>query len=411
VREPEFRPIATTLIRSVFLWATVCAMLIGVIQAVYSYVHVQDEFEIAVREIGQTSVPLLSVSIWDIEPEAVRRQIGVIATRPEIGYVRLTVTTGQVFSAGDEALATQAIRRFEIPPPARPIGVIGHLEIAENPRAFYRELMYTVGIAVLGYGVLTLLICTLIAYLLKRELEHPLRQVAQFATELTPDRLSVPLDLARSPGHGRDEIDLVVDGFSVLQSGINSHIANLDEQVAQRTAELEAALTSIRRLSTLDPLTGCFNRRLFNERVQQEIDRAGRYQRVLSLIFCDIDHFKQINDNYGHLVGDQVLQETAECFRRELRGHVDWVARYGGEEFVIVLPETALPAAVATAERLRLAMTRSMVAVLPSITVTASFGVTEYVLGETVQSMLQRADSLLYEAKDGGRNQTFPVLG
>lgn len=407
---PLFRPIATTLIRSVFLWATLCALAIGSIQAAYSYIHVQDRFELAVREIGQTNVPLLSVSIWDIEPEAIRRQLEVIAARPEIGYVSLTVTTGQVFSAGDKGLAKDQPRHFDIPPPAGPVGVIGNLEIFENPAAFYRELVYTLGVASLGYGVLTLLICILIAYLLKRDLERPLRRVAQFASELTPNRLTIPLELARSPGHGRDEIDLVVEGFSVLQSGINGHIANLDEQVAQRTAELEAALASIHRLSTIDPLTGCFNRRLFNERIQQELDRAVRYQRSLAVIFCDIDHFKRINDTCGHLLGDQVLQETAQCFRRELRGHIDWVARYGGEEFVIVLPETSLSAAVATAERLRLALTQSMVTLVPALTVTASFGVTQHVLGETVQELLQRADKLLYAAKAAGRNQTLPKL-
>lgn len=408
--QPQFRPIATTLISSVFVWATLCALLIAALQAMYSYVHVEEEFEIAVREIGQSHVPLLSVSIWDIEPDAVRRQINDIAARPQIGFVRLSVATGQVFTAGDTALANRVPRRFEIPPPARPVGVIGQLEIVENPRAFYRELLYTVGVAVVGYGALTLLICALIAYLLKRDLERPLRRVAQFAAELTPDRLTVPLVLERAPSHGRDEIDLVVEGFSVLQSGINSHIANLDEQVAQRTTELESALASIRRLSTLDPLTGCFNRRLFNERIQQELDRAMRYQRALSVVFCDIDHFKRINDTCGHLVGDQVLQEAAECFRRELRAHVDWVARYGGEEFVIVLPETALPSAVATAERLRLAFTASLVKVVPIMSITASFGVTQHVPGETVQHLLQRADSLLYEAKSAGRNRTLPEL-
>ena len=410
MHQPQFRPIATTLIHSVFLWATLCALAIGVIQATWSYVRVQDEFEMAVREIGESHVPLLSVSIWDIEPDAVRRQIDDIAARPQIGFVRLTVTTGQVFTAGDTTLATQVARRFEIPPPARPVGVIGQLEIVENPHAFYRELLSTVGVALLGYGALTLLICILIAFLLKRELERPLRRVAQFAAELTPDRLTVPLELERPPGHGRDEIDLVIEGFSDLQSGINSHIANLDQQVVQRTTELESALASIRRLSTLDPLTGCYNRRLFNERIQQELDRAMRYQRALSVIFCDIDHFKQVNDTCGHLVGDQVLQEAAECFRRELRVHVDWVARYGGEEFVIVLPETSLPSAVATAERLRLALTASLARVVPDLTITASFGVTQHVPGETAQSLLQRADSLLYEAKASGRNRTLPAL-
>lgn len=411
MRDKNFRPIASTLTRAIWRWSTLCACLIGLAQLTLSYYHVHGEFEAELRGIGSSNVPLLSVGIWDIEPEAVQRQIDGIAEKPQIGFVCLTVSTGQIFKAGDASLAAgKGANSFDVPAPGGVAGTIGKLEIYENPRAFYREMIYNVVAALVGYGILTLLICTLIVYFLKRELEHPLRHIAHFVSALTPDRLMTPLRLERPPGHQRDEIDLVVEGFQVLQDGVSGYISNLDELVARRTQELEMAMASIQRLSTIDSLTGCFNRRLFNERIAQELDRAERYRHPVSLIFCDIDHFKGINDSFGHLVGDQVLQAIAKVFERDLRAEVDWVARYGGEEFVIVLPETGLARAITTAERLRLAIEGGeLVEDNPELRVTASFGVAEHRPGETAQVLIQEADTLLYKAKQAGRNRTCPA--
>lgn len=408
----RFHSISRRLTRSVFLWATGCALLISAVQLVYSYRHVQLEFEDAVREIGETHVPLLSVSIWDIEPDAVRQQVERIAARHEIGYVALSVATGQVFATGDRDLATKyQAREFVISQPGRPSMSVGKLEVFANPGAFYREVVFSVGAVVIGYGVLTLLICTLVVVLLKRELERPLQAIAGFVSTLTPERLTTPLKLDRPARLERDEIDLVVDGFKVLQDGIQGHITNLDHMVAQRTQELEAALASIRELSLLDPLTGCFNRRSFGERIAREIERSVRYQRPLSVVFSDIDYFKAINDTYGHHVGDQVLQSVATCLREELRADIDWVARYGGEEFVIVLPETDERSAIASAERLRRAIAACVPLVgHPLLKLTASFGVAQLLSDDTADSLVRRADRLLYAAKDAGRNRTLPLL-
>lgn len=409
----DFSPIAGRLARRIFIWATGCALLIGAGQAVYSYWHVQEEFELAMREIAETHVPLLSVSIWDIEPEAVRQQVGRIAARREIGYAVLTVSTGQAFASGHAELASRyQPRAFTIPPPGRPSGMLGRLEVFPDPSAFFREVVYSVGTAIIGYGVLTLLICALIVFLLKRELERPLTAIAAFVRQLTPERLTTPLQIQRSADNPRDEIDLVVEGFRVLQAGVQDHIANLDELVAQRTQELEEALAEIRNLSLLDSLTGCFNRRSFDERIGREIERAERYGRPLSLVFCDIDHFKLVNDTYGHLVGDRVLQAVVECLRGGIRADIDWVARYGGEEFVLVLPETDEHNAIAGAERLRLAINAVVASPdYPSLKLTASFGVAQHRLGESPEGLIGRADELLYAAKQAGRNRTLPSPG
>lgn len=406
----RFHSISRRLTHSIFVWATGCALLISAVQVAYSYRHVQLEFEDAVREIGETHVPLLSVGVWDIEPDAVRRQVERIATRREIGYVMLSVATGQFFAMGDRALTERyQARVFDIPQPGRPSVSVGKLQVYANPAAFYREVAYSIGAVIIGYGALTLLICTLVVILLKRELERPLQAIAGFVATLTPERLTTPLKLDRPERLERDEIDLVVEGFQVLQDGIQGHISNLDHLVAQRTQELEAALASIRELSLLDPLTECFNRRSFAERIGREIERAVRYERPLSVLFSDIDYFKVINDTYGHQIGDQVLQAVASCFRDGLRADIDWVARYGGEEFVIVLPETDERSAIAGAERLRRAIAAIVpVPGYPSLKLTASFGVAQHLPDDTVDILVNRADSLLYAAKKAGRNRTLP---
>src|SRR6202012_1582560 len=126
---------------------------------------------------------------------------------------------------------------------------------------------------------------------------------------------------------------------------------------ARRIAELEAvlriALVENRKLSTTDDLTRVASRRFFTKNFPREVERAARYRRALSLILCDIDHFKNVNDTLGHAGGDEVLRQFGARLQQILRRGVDWVARIGGEEFAIVLPETDYEHALEVARKLR----------------------------------------------------------
>src|SRR5580692_1275805 len=148
---------------------------------------------------------------------------------------------------------------------------------------------------------------------------------------------------------------------------------------ARRIAELEAvlriALIENRKLSTTDDLTRVASRRFFSKHFPREVERAARYGRALSLILCDIDHFKTINDTLGHAAGDQTLQQFGPRLQQVLRRGIDWVARIGGEEFAIVMPETAYEPALDVARKLRAAVSHTAFnAGNKSIHVTASFG-------------------------------------
>jgi diguanylate cyclase (GGDEF)-like protein len=131
----------------------------------------------------------------------------------------------------------------------------------------------------------------------------------------------------------------------------------------------------------------------------------------LAVVLCDIDHFKNINDTYGHQAGDRVLRNLATLLMGELRRDVDWVARYGGEEFLIVLPETELVDAIAVAEKIRLSVASHSFDFLGvTINVTASFGVARYIADSSmddtaVDALIADADACLYRSKDAGRNR------
>jgi len=165
-------------------------------------------------------------------------------------------------------------------------------------------------------------------------------------------------------------------------------------------------------LSITDALTGSYNRAYVAEHLPQEIKRASRYGRPISLVLCDIDHFKKVNDRYGHQIGDRVLREFVICLTDLIRSNVDWLARYGGEEFLVVLPETDVKSAVKQAERLRRRISKRIIETHETrLQITASFGVTGFVpdpeQNDSIshEAMINCADKFMYQAKKEGRNK------
>lgn len=162
----------------------------------------------------------------------------------------------------------------------------------------------------------------------------------------------------------------------------------------------------IYRLTTIDGLTQVFNKRYFTETLEREISRCRRYGRQLSMVLIDLDHFKRINDEHGHLAGDSVLKQLAMLLRGQLRRE-DVLARFGGEEFAIILPEIGLKSAVTVAEKLRLAVEQhTFLFEDEPIPVTFSAGISA-LDGDLCEAagLIKLADGRLYEAKRGGRNR------
>jgi diguanylate cyclase (GGDEF)-like protein len=161
----------------------------------------------------------------------------------------------------------------------------------------------------------------------------------------------------------------------------------------------------MRRLATIDGLTGMLNRRAFFERAESAHQLALRLRKPIALLMLDIDHFKQLNDSFGHASGDEALKVFADTARGVLREH-DLIGRLGGEEFALVLPGTRLEGALEAAERLRLAVLEAPVfGGAPGYRMTVSIGVVTIEAGEELTAALARADHALYAAKTGGRNR------
>jgi len=181
-------------------------------------------------------------------------------------------------------------------------------------------------------------------------------------------------------------------------------IKELESEIKKRRETEEALIESekkFRKLSITDELTGLFNVRYFFNQLKDEIDRADRYSKPLSLIFVDINDFKHYNDKYGHLEGDQVLRKIAQTIQSCMRGP-DSAYRYGGDEFVGILPETREQGATIVGERIKKIVTTRKFLPNPdkAVCMTVSVGVAEYMPGEEKEAFVKRADMNMYVAKN-----------
>ena len=255
----------------------------------------------------------------------------------------------------------------------------------------------------------------------------------QFAAEYRPVLITDSLELIRQVRARRTvrnpfvlyvaELDEGAERAAGLNAGADECVGRRAEEreidariaSARRIAELEAVLRITleenRKLSATDDLTRVASRRFFGKHFPREVERAARYQRALSLILCDIDLFKNVNDTLGHACGDDILRQFGARLQNALRRGVDWVARIGGEEFAVVLPETAYQPALEVGRKLRASIAGS-----PfrhegkDVAVTASFGLCgldcvpagDLELGGRV---LKIADAALYRSKQAGRNR------
>lgn len=202
---------------------------------------------------------------------------------------------------------------------------------------------------------------------------------------------------------------------------LNAYKERLENMVEERTEELETKNSllemeifirkkteeELQHLAITDPLTHLYNRRKFYELLNMEMQRERRYKTGLALILCDLDHFKTINDHFGHDVGDSVIKIFAQTGKENIR-ETDVLARWGGEEFIFLIPATDLDSVLAIAEKLRAAIEE--IKLPPVGRITASFGITLFDDGDLVESFIKRADDALHKAKKIGRNRVEVLL-
>lgn len=199
----------------------------------------------------------------------------------------------------------------------------------------------------------------------------------------------------------------VVGGSTLLTlSLIGKWVSDIRVRIGRQARELQEAVDTVKQMATTDMLTGALNRRMMTDMAETELRLIERTGAPLCMALIDIDHFKHVNDHFGHHAGDAVLRGMAQHTQGQIR-QVDKFSRWGGEEFLIMLPNIASSEAMIAVERLRQSVAALNFPGYPELRVTFSAGVAQALVGETLEHLIERADQALYEAKGLGRNRSI----
>ncbi len=278
--------------------------------------------------------------------------------------------------------------------------ILGILDVVISLDRVDREISFLHNIFILLTVLIFIITAVLIFQYLARFVTRPVNSLIEGTQEIARGKFFNPKAVKRN-----DEIGRLAEAISKMGEEISRQQAEL----VRTNDELMKANDELEEMTRIDPLTGLFNRRYLMEVLTSEFERARRYGHHLSLLMLDVDHFKQINDRYGHLCGDMVLKDIASLLKSSVRS-TDVVARYGGEEMVVLLLETDNNRAVEVANKLRqLVASRQIGCDSVEIHVTVSIGVATwpYHGKSDFMELLEAADQAMYRAKEGGRNRVI----
>lgn len=250
-------------------------------------------------------------------------------------------------------------------------------------------------------AIVAILLIVPISLLVARRVVSPLNELARTARAIACGSMD-----ARAPVRSRDELgqlsasfNTMADRIAATQLDLLQLNSELEERVQQRTRDLK-------ELATKDPLTGLYNRRHFAEVMSREFAAAERYDSDLTCLMLDLDHFKEINDRYGHATGDETLLMLVKAISGSLRG-ADVAARFGGDEFIVLLPQTSAESASVLADRILRSFVEQMRKKYPDLPTTVSVGAASLrgTRARSYEALIHEADVAMYNAKQAGRNQ------
>lgn len=425
--------LATRLLRAVFGVYFLVTLVVTTVQLTAEYRHAANRLEREIDAMEATFGPGITDALWRFNNEILRGILSgmnalptVIGTRVDDAQGKLVAASGVIqdaqgrkltASSADGALSPASEGLFERIF-SRSFDVV-HVDQAGERRVIGRWTVYSsraIIIKQVEYGFMLILVNSVIktlalwfifVFVINRLLGRPLKQMSEFVGQLSIDNLGDKSFVLKDPG--RHELHMLTHKLNQMSQTLRESVEDNDKlyrnlEVMNRTLEAQVAerTEDLLRLSMTDPLTHLNNRRKLDEVIAYEVQRIKRDSQPLSIIIGDIDHFKEINDRYGHPTGDRVLLAVAEVLRVNRRV-ADTVGRWGGEEFMIICPSTDLAGAHLLADGMRQQVAQIDAGLDEPVQI--SFGVATLLPGESAADATARADAALYRAKANGRNR------
>ncbi len=394
-------------------------LLVTLAQMGIEYVHTRKTIETELSSVERTFSPALTTALWELNHEQLEALHQGIIDLPIISSMRVVDARGRplIDDVVQSALGGQITHTFKLAHQFSGEEIfLADVSFAATGDVVFERLR--VGFQMIAFSALikSTVLTMLFLWAFRRRLGVPLQKLTDAVSAIDLDSLGDKhhLDLQQVQANELTELETAFN--RMLQRLDEERIAHyseleainrrLEKQVVDRTYDLQLANQQLEQLVRTDPLTGIANRRHFVERIQIEIQRARRENIPLSLLMMDLDHFKRINDTWGHAAGDEVLRNFAGAVGELLRA-TDMLARLGGEEFALLLPNTAQDGAIEVATRiLGVVHQQSIDCDGEQIQYNVSIGTALLAEHETrYECLLQRADEALYRAKENGRDQ------
>lgn len=425
--------LATRLLRVIFGCYFLVTLVVTTVQLAAEYHHAANRLEREIDAMEGTFGPGITDALWRFNDDILRGILSgmnalptVVGTRVDDAQGKLVAASGAIqdaqgrkmtVSSSDGALSLASEGLFERMfscsfdvvhvDQAGERRVIGRWTIYSSRAIILKQVEYGFMLILVNSVIKTLALWFIFVFVINRALGKPLKQLSEFVGQLSLENLGDKSFVLKD--RGRHELHMLAHKLNQMIQSLRTSVEDngklyrnlevmnrtLEAQVAERTEDLL-------RLSVTDSLTQLYNRRKIDEVLAYEAERAQRYAEPLVVILGDIDHFKQINDRYGHPTGDRVLIAVAEVLTVSRRV-ADTVGRWGGEEFMIVCPHTDLEGAHMLAESIRKQVEQIESGLEEPVRI--SFGVAALAPGETAAAATARADAALYRAKESGRNR------
>jgi len=397
------------LLTKILLISGILTVILTGVQLLVTYQERKESLNHFISEAVRAHIPGISHSLVRLNYYSAQDIIDGIVSYEAIGYVSITAADSQVFDdmkAGEYNPSSGSFgREFPILWEERgQVKKLAMVTIMTDGQYLYKQVKSSFYVILFSQAIKTFIVSIILLSLFYRLIISRINTIHRWLASYSPDNEFEPIRFIKGEQQ-KDEIDELKDAINTVGKSLRKHNIELETLVEEKTKELTKANRELEKLAYTDTLTCIANRASFFLKAEDELRRSRRLSYSLGVMMLDLDHFKSINDNYGHDAGDEVLKVVSkamnDCLRKE-----DTLGRIGGEEFAIIVPGADKLGMYNLAKRLQACLEFQSFSFLTSDKkITMSIGYTKAKEKELFKSALKRADEHLYKAKNGGRNQ------